>query len=282
MDKKTKHIDKARSKFNGVVYSVNSHPEIGIEAGRDQDGNIYTTVVPAELTQRTDYCDIVLEQKNTLHIDKITLWLRIAVITIGILVLAKFDNTNVLVAMIWFSIFVAEDFVRFLTLSYQLKFGTQKPIARYHSAEHMTISAYERLQRIPTIEEVKKESRFCKTCGSRFTINNLAINLLVVIYMMLFASRLPFVVYVSIGIALIAIMEVICTKGGLRFFQILVTSKPTNEEIEVAIAGLREIDKINDSAKEPFMCVASFGGFGIVAIYTSLEEEEPNEEKEDV
>lgn len=277
MDKTVKkHIDKARSKFNGVVYSVNSHPEVGIEAGRDEEGNIYTMLVPAELTERRDYCDIVLEQKNTLHVDRMISLLRIIVIAIGMLALVYFDNTNVLVAMIWFSIFVARDFVKLLTLSYQLKFGTQKSVSRYHAAEHMTISAYEKLQRIPTVGEVKKESRICKDCGSRFVINKIVIDLMVTIYMMIFVSIMPFWMYVLVGIGMIGVMEFICKKGFLSFLQIMLTSKPTDEEIEVAIEGIKEIDKINGSITKPFMCISNFGGFGTIAICINIGEESDN------
>ncbi len=47
-----------------------------------------------------------------------------------------------------------------------------KKMRKFHAAEHMTLSAYERYKRIPTIEEVKQEKRFSSVCGSNILSEN--------------------------------------------------------------------------------------------------------------
>ena len=47
-----------------------------------------------------------------------------------------------------------------------------KNMRKFHAAEHMALSAYERYQRIPTVEEVKQEERFSPICGSNILSEN--------------------------------------------------------------------------------------------------------------
>jgi len=60
-----------------------------------------------------------------------------------------------------------------------------KKMRKYHAAEHMALSAYEKYKRIPTIEEVKKEDRFSPICGSNILSENAFLSLIASLFITL-------------------------------------------------------------------------------------------------
>lgn len=103
---------------------------------------------------------------------------------------------------------------------------------KFHAAEHMIVNAYSKLHRIPSLEELRKYSRFSTRCGTNklLTILNACIISLISLLFKL-DSRLLFIV-----------MMILCACilfGLLNFVQILVTEPPTDRELNVAIEGLK-------------------------------------------
>lgn len=123
------------------------------------------------------------------------------------------------------------------------KKGNAKSIARYHSAEHMVINCYEKLKRIPTFEEVKNASRFHKRCGSRMYINNMVMHLLLSLSYA-FVANWNVIFHLSLCILILIFRLFADKEGWLRFLQVFVTAKPSDEDIELAIEGIKNYEKM--------------------------------------
>lgn len=106
---------------------------------------------------------------------------------------------------------------------------------KFHSAEHMVLNAYRKLQRVPTIEEISQYSRFSNSCGTNATTQ------MVVTFMLMFvATFISNPLYRMLGMLFANIIVLIFLQCGLlNFMQILSTQKPTEQELLVAIEGMR-------------------------------------------
>ena len=117
-------------------------------------------------------------------------------------------------------------------------------ILKNHSAEHKIINAYHHLKRIPTIEEAKKFSRFSFFCGS-----NLA-------PAMILSQLLGYFVYKYMGLIIPEILLFIIPHIFPGIFlvgfivQIFSTQKPSDENIELAIAAISKLEEISDLTTE--------------------------------
>lgn len=132
------------------------------------------------------------------------------------------------------------------------KKGKERAHARYHAAEHMVINAYYKLQRVPTIEETKESSRFSKNCGSREIICRIWTYSLASLEMAFIASKSA-IVYFVIFIGTIYFSNLAKRKGWLRFLQIFITTSPSDEEIEVAVEGIKYFEKMEEQlSKESY------------------------------
>lgn len=132
------------------------------------------------------------------------------------------------------------------------KKGKERAHARYHAAEHMVINAYYKLQRVPTIEETKESSRFSKICGSREIICRIWTYSLASLEMAFIASKSA-IVYFVIFIGTIYFSNLAKRKGWLRFLQIFITTSPSDEEIEVAVEGIKYFEKMEEQlSKESY------------------------------
>ena len=105
---------------------------------------------------------------------------------------------------------------------------------KFHSAEHMVLNAYNKLQRVPTIDEIWQYSRFSNSCGTNITTQ------LVVTFMLMFvATFISNPLYMMLGMLFADIIVLIFLRCGLlNFMQILSTQKPTEQELLVAIEGM--------------------------------------------
>lgn len=102
---------------------------------------------------------------------------------------------------------------------------------KFHSAEHMVSNAYNKLNRVPTIDEITKYSRFHNECGTNILILILFISIATFI---LYFDIIDFYLYAKIVFAsLIAYLV-----GFFNLFQFFVTEIPTQSELLVAIAGM--------------------------------------------
>ena len=115
--------------------------------------------------------------------------------------------------------------------------NNQQNMLRFHSAEHMSINAYEKLNRPPTIDEVKSFSRYSKDCGT-----NVATYCLLFFLGCFLCTFIPYthwkliiVILIILSISLFVLIEL----NLLNFMQAFTTASPTDCELEVAVVGIQ-------------------------------------------
>lgn len=256
----------ARSKKNGIVFYSNTNPLIGSETTRDESGEIRTRAVYLPFCEFKDNIGMIRE-KGKFFDKKAVLIFDVLLVTVCMLT----GNIWFLLAAAYFSITISFDFFELINYIYQMKSkkGTMQSVAKYHAAEHMVINSYEKLKRIPTFEEVKKASRFSKTCGSRLLINKVVIYLLVSLSMA-FVADWNIYLYLLLCV-LIPITGIFADKNGwLRFLQVFVTAKPSDEHIELAIEGIKryeEMEQSNNSGKPIVIEISDPDDFGFMLFF---------------
>ena len=233
-------IKIAHATSNGIIFHSNKCPQIGTLAYIDDFGElktkrVFTKICEMEDLIRTPFKFVTLCKKDFIILFDLLLLLVCAII--GYFTL----NFNFFIAALYFSLIISFDFFKLLNTILNLKFTTYNGLSpgRFHAAEHMVINAYLDSQRIPTLDEIKKYSRFSKKCGSRFIISRVSMYTTISILM----SLIPYIEHTSYFILLSAltILYIIDSKYGiLRFLQFFVTNKPTDKELLVAIEGLKE------------------------------------------
>lgn len=111
---------------------------------------------------------------------------------------------------------------------------------RNHGAEHKVFTAYQKLKRIPSMQEAKQFSRICKCCGA--TIYSAFIT----------AQLIGFAIYLYNGWRISELVLFIvpilfysfCPFNLLgKFAQFFTTMEPRDSNIELAISALSELEK---------------------------------------
>lgn len=134
------------------------------------------------------------------------------------------------------------------TLYIIIKGGEQ--LRKNHGAEHMVLTAYQKLNRIPTVEETKHFSRICRTCGGT-------------IYSALITGQIiGFILYVNNGIIISEkilffipfLLHFIFPFNFLgKLLQFITTKQPDDENIELAIAAIDALEHPNRASESNFL-----------------------------
>lgn len=240
-----KNVLCARSKRNGIEFYSNVCPFIGVDSSLDNNGIIQTRI----LFRATMYLmDTVSDQIPTPHVGA-KIW-AIFLSQLLMCIAIFFGDILHIIGALYFSILVLKPLLDFIFLIFDQKFGQEKSISRFHAAEHMAINAYAKFQRVPTIDEVMKSSRFEKDCGSRIGFNSIIINSFIAFDTAFILENHP-----QLSIALVFIVPTLVfladRLGLLKFLQIFVTSKPTQVELSVAVAGIKVFDFLEESLNLP-------------------------------
>lgn len=237
-----KRIHFAHAISNGIIFCSNKYPDISTLAYFDDTDEIKTRQVFTDVCEFEDFMRDppkfveLCQKKNIILIDLLLIFLSTIITILTV-------NPSFLFSAIYFSIMISSDFLFMLRNILTIKSTNQRNLskARFHSAEHMILNAYTKLQKIPTLDEVKKFSRFSANCGSRFMLSKIALYTIVSILMAIvhYIGIIPYLVLIGI----IIIIFIIDSKTGfLRFLQVLVTSKPTDKELLLAIEGIKQFE----------------------------------------
>lgn len=232
----------AQSERNGIIFHSKTCPLVGIATFRDESGEIQRIIVPIQLVNYMNYLVTLCEKKKS-HSKHRALIFDVLLITICLLS----GKMGFVFMAVCFSLLVSFNLFTFIEMSYEMKSkkGSKQSIARYHAAEHMVINCYEKLKRIPTFEEVKKASRFSKDCGNRVIIHKIVMGSLFSLSLLFFSTQW-IIIYFLLCI-LIAIFGIFADeKGWLRFLQVFVTAKPSDEDIDLAIEGIKNYEMMEE------------------------------------
>lgn len=118
---------------------------------------------------------------------------------------------------------------------------------RNHGAEHMVVAAYDKLGRIPTVEEVEKFPRANKMCG-------------ISVYSAFITSQLiGFIVFLVTGYQISEILlfiipllfsnTLVFSSIGMILQILFTTRKPKRRNIELAIAALTALEELEKTSK---------------------------------
>lgn len=118
------------------------------------------------------------------------------------------------------------------------------PIGKYHAAEHMAASAYERDSNL-TLGKVKRQPRTHKDCGT-----NLVISIFICFFILIMVFGDPFWVYLaawSVGYELWKnepkiIWDTVLVIGKAVQY-VLFTSKPKEKHLNVAIEAIKKLEE---------------------------------------
>lgn len=243
--KEKKFIAKAKSNENGIIFYSHIYPFIGYETFRDDSGQIQSRIISTHLEQFITHVEPMNKKEETFDKWNVVIF---DIILIGICILLR--NFWFVFAATHFSITVSFDLFEFIQISYQMKSkkGKYRSKAKFHAAEHMIANAYQKLQRVPTLDELKTFSRFYKKCGSRKVLIKISTYTLISLAIA-FVANWNSLIYCLL-IILIAIFMIIAErKGWLSFLQVFITNIPSDSELEVAIEGIKNFEKMEEKIK---------------------------------
>ena len=266
-----KEIFRARSKENGIVIYSNKNPLLCYEAYIDEKGEIHTSPIISVMSELKDFSGTLIATDVKRQI-KITSYLRIALCILSILSIVITQKITIAIGMMYFAICASREVVNLVTFIYDVKIGSRQALGRFHAAEHQALIAYKRYQRIPTMEEVRKETRFDQDCGSRLIIDKV-MGFLLLSILICTCAFIPFYVYFGSVAILIGLLMLERKYNFFRVFQIFLTNKPTDKELEVALAGVEIFEKMEADIQET---IAVPGGV-IMKIMISLEDDDEHE-----
>lgn len=229
-----KHIIHARSSKNGITIFSQKFPIIGVETCFDENENIVTQY---RLLKFEDMYD-VSEKKH--HNPVLSLLLYILLMVFSLVLSTLTDNFGFFAAAFVFCITAPIHTSYFIEAFIKIKFK-EPSTARFHGAEHMALNAYNELQRIPTLDEIKKFSRFSRHCSSQSQlITQLGIFLFIIIAILFYSYN--YFLFMGIILAIGAFLLTIRKSNRFIFLQVFFVSKPTDKELLLAITALEELE----------------------------------------
>lgn len=240
--RKTK-IREARSIKNGIIFCSSSIPLIMVKSTINEKGEIRTRVID-QITEREE--DLNEQEGNKRKNMLIKAYLTDLII-LTIMILLKVD-TRLFTGMVTFSIVGTHYLCPVLYNIYNIKYK-YKSLGRFHSAEHMVINAYNKLDRIPSLQELKKSSRFSNNCGSNKT-NSIIIMFAFISFAGPFLIKMGVIKYLIIMMLIPIIIAVLSSVGAINILQVFVTNKPTDIELRVALEGLEKYEDLESQIKD--------------------------------
>lgn len=242
--RKTK-IREARSIKNGIIFCSSSIPLIMVKSTINEKGEIRTRVID-QITEREEELKEKRNEKNKRSNMLIKAYLTDLII-LTIMIFLKVD-TRLFTGMVTFSIVGTHYLCPVLYNIYNIKYKF-KSLGRFHSAEHMVINAYNKLDRIPTWEELKKSSRFSNHCGSN-KANCIIIILAFISFAGPFLINMGVIKYLIIMMLIPIIIAVLSSVGAINILQVFVTNKPTDVELQVALEGLKRYEDLENQTQD--------------------------------
>lgn len=249
-------IIHAISRKNGITFYSTKLPIVGTKVYYDESGQIDSETI---LTNTYNFIHKleILKDSSYLHVN---IFSKVAFITtIFLFSFFTFKLTNnfgFLIAGFHFCCFGACNFLELIKIIIYNKKNDRNNFsaAKFHGAEHMAIQAYNTLNRLPTMDEIKKFSRFDKYCGSQKKLSELFITIvscfiiILITYLGMFCDNSTVILYATISIILLSVLTVFYKK--LVFLQVFTTSKPTDKELYLAIEGINQFILLEENLED--------------------------------
>lgn len=221
------NIAEARSYKNGIDFYVNSK-RLTIKARREEDGKIsVTTTHDAPQVERTQYRTLIVLGLTAIAV---IFWNILKETTLGYKLIGGLGCLWILVYGYYFI---------------TSKIASNKPSFKYHAAEHKVLNYYEKHKCIPTqVEELAKEKSISYRCGS--TVIAVFLVFVTIIGIVFAITSIWWIRLISFGLAVYTVLAM-WANGLCDFLQKYALLEPGREELEVALKGIEEYDRINTS-----------------------------------
>lgn len=239
--KKLKNICHMQAAEDGVIYYYPCATKACTAIIKD-DGDIGIGFLPIfnRTLPNTFINEDVIE-------DKFSYFKPLLFDTILIFLAALIKNETFFIAVTMFSLFISLNLFKLLHVIYEMKISKRLyKTSKFVAASHMATNAYNKLQRIPTLEEVKKYSRFSSNSKICMPISRIFSQAMLILFLIFFGN-VSFGILLFFSIIIPVASFFITSSGILNFLQVFVTSKPTDEELKVAITAVRIYEKMEDA-----------------------------------
>lgn len=125
----------------------------------------------------------------------------------------------------------------------KLLFKEKSTTARYHTALHQVMNAYQTLRKVPTLEEAKKSSIFLKDCFIHTNFQIIFKQLPIILVALLFDGSLPslLVLLIFYSIWELFVFPKVKDMKFMYCLDLFVLSKPTDKELKVVIECLNSL-----------------------------------------
>lgn len=243
MQTKKLEITDSRSMKNGICFYSQRYKNFMAVSTVDDDGNIKTVWTTEKLYEKRKGKRVKELEKRDFFKFCISL-LPIEIIWLALLCWGMTFESPFFAIRIFLLGFSLQFILALLINSLiERKYDTHK----FHAAEHMALNAYEKLNRVPSLEEIRKYSRFYDSCDS-----NLILFAILESFIVFICSFIPDLFLTLVGIFfctfIIFILSLLHCMNFLQFFN---TAVPTDKELSVAIQGMNmwlEHEKDTDKA----------------------------------
>lgn len=232
-----KHVREAESNRDGIIFHSNTVQGMGVKTYFNDRNEICSITAPIQFLHGIERSEIAKTFKTSDK--KILIPLGGLTIILGILS-GSINGFFIALFFTFFALPILTTFFRVLYM-YKRKSSPFYTVSQFHSAEHMVINAYKKLQRIPTFEEVKKSSRISKHCGSNLMFVRLIYGVTLCILYALFGGSGTLAYPISLVILLFFCF--LCSKYQIhRGMQYLILSTPTDEQLHLSIEALKNFE----------------------------------------
>ena len=127
--------------------------------------------------------------------------------------------------------------------------------ARFHSAEHMAINFYNSSYKVPTLDEIKKASKYSRFCSSYPIIKNFLFgSCFAILYFFILEKSGSILMCLGLlvlaTLLLTAIIFILEKLDLIKYLEALFLLKPTDKELEVAIEELKAWIEMENNSQE--------------------------------
>lgn len=217
------NIAEARSRKDGIDFFINEK-NLTISAERTAEGKVVIT--------KENYIK-PLERVRNIKVKIMCFLLSLIIATIYSFIEKKgYGHTAIILlilALVWSVVF------GYYLL--QTKDASNKQSFRYHAAEHKALNFWDKYEKIPeTVEDIMKMNSISWRCGSTVV----AVVLLLVTLISLGFLFIPlFFLKIAWAALSVYLTMYLWANGKCNFFQKMVISEPSIQEVEVAMEGMK-------------------------------------------
>lgn len=219
---------------NGICFHSERHKGCSVIATVNEQGTITTEWTKTKEYKKKAKIPFKERMKEGIKNDLFRLPLAILIAKLLIWAMKESFICYIRISLIICTILVINEFAIYIVSRIR-----RTNIGKFNAASHMVQNAYRKLGRVPSIEEIEKYSRYHNFCQTNLVAPMVLIPISIFACTFITNSFLRLLGVIYAG----PIVILISKSGALNFVQRLTTIPPTERELSVAIAGMKEWEK---------------------------------------